>query len=236
MRDERNNISSANSESFWAKMRGTPTFFPILTIFYHVSNCSYFLKNEEKHATLMRGLSIRLFWNGIGEAHAEPEWPESFKNTTKVYSIHIELWIALPCQISTRIWKYVNLCQDFLGIPNQRMAYVKWQVWPGWTYIQRSSVTPDLLRRRKYHVLGLSICLKPEIPSFHLYMGPLVLPFFFPVCQSLPPSEDVVRHFTENAWRDCPQILHADVSWLPSNMITLWSGSVDFHPFSVSIT
>ena len=27
----------------------------------------------------MRGLSIGLFWNGIGEAHADPEWPESFK-------------------------------------------------------------------------------------------------------------------------------------------------------------
>ena len=35
--------------------------------------------NGEKHATLMRGLSIRFFWNGIGEAHADPEWPEWFQ-------------------------------------------------------------------------------------------------------------------------------------------------------------
>ena len=27
----------------------------------------------------MRELSIRLFSNGIGEAHADPEWPEWFK-------------------------------------------------------------------------------------------------------------------------------------------------------------
>ena len=31
----------------------------------------------------MRGLSIRLFWNGIGETHADPEWPESFKKYHK---------------------------------------------------------------------------------------------------------------------------------------------------------
>ena len=26
----------------------------------------------------MRGLSIRLFWNRIMEAHADPEWPQMF--------------------------------------------------------------------------------------------------------------------------------------------------------------
>ena len=31
----------------------------------------------------MRGLSIRLFWNGIGEPHADPEWPEWFKKYHK---------------------------------------------------------------------------------------------------------------------------------------------------------
>ena len=93
----------------------------------------------------MRGLSIRLFWNRIGEAHADPEWPESFKNTTNVYSIHLELRMALPCQINVGKWIYVNPCLDFLGIPDQRTAYVKWRVRPGWTYVRRSSVTPDLV-------------------------------------------------------------------------------------------
>ena len=27
----------------------------------------------------MRGLSIRLSWNGIGEAHPDPAWPKWFK-------------------------------------------------------------------------------------------------------------------------------------------------------------
>ena len=31
----------------------------------------------------MRGLSIRLFWNGIGEAHADSEWPEWFQKYHK---------------------------------------------------------------------------------------------------------------------------------------------------------
>ena len=31
----------------------------------------------------MRGLSIRLFWNGISEAHADPEWPEWFQKYHK---------------------------------------------------------------------------------------------------------------------------------------------------------
>ena len=103
------------------------------------------MENEEKHTTLMRGLCIRLFWNGIGEAHTDPEWPEWFENTTNVYSIYLELQMALPCQISAGKWKYANPYQDFLGMPDQRTAYVKRQVRRGRTYVRRSSVTPDLV-------------------------------------------------------------------------------------------
>ena len=101
----------------------------------------------------MRGLSIRFFWNGIGEANADPEWPNGFKNSTNVYSIHLELRMALPCQISTGKWKYVNPCLDFLGIPDQRTAYVKRQARPRWTYVRRSSVTPDLIISYSIYVL-----------------------------------------------------------------------------------
>ena len=71
--------------------------------------------------------------------------PNGFKNTTNVYSIHLELRMASPCQISTGKWKYVNPCLDFLGVPDQRTAYVKRQARPRWTYVRRSSVTPDLI-------------------------------------------------------------------------------------------
>ena len=38
----------------------------------------------------------------------------------------------------------------------------------------------------------------------------------------------VSGHFPENAWREWTEILHADVSWPPSEPISLWSWSVDF--------
>ena len=33
----------------------------------------------------------------------------------------------------------------------------------------------------------------------------------------------VSGHFPKNAWRQWPEILYADVSWLPSELIRLWS-------------
>ena len=37
----------------------------------------------------------------------------------------------------------------------------------------------------------------------------------------------VSGHFPENAWRKWPDILHADVSWSPSELISWWTWSVD---------
>ena len=63
--------------------------------------------------------------------------PNGLKNTTNVYSTHLELEMALPCQISTG--KYVNPCLDFLGTPDQRTVYVKRQVRPRRTYVDQVS-------------------------------------------------------------------------------------------------
>ena len=64
-------------------------------------------------------------------------------------------------------------------------------------------------RRRTHHVFGLSvrpsIRPKPEIPSFHLHMG--------------------FRAFA--AWREWPEIWHADVSWPPTELIRIWLWSVN---------
>ena len=38
-------------------------------------------------------------------------------------------------------------------------------------------------------------------------------------------------YFPENAWKKWPEILHADVSWPPSELISLWSRSGDFSNF-----
>ena len=106
-------------------------------------------------------------------------------------------------------------------------------------------------RRRRHYVFGLSVRPsvrpKPEIPSFDLYMGPLVHPTNrnrFTACPSVRPSVrlsvrpsgEVSGHLPENAWRDWPEILYADVSWPSSELISLWLWSVDFSNFGTILT
>ena len=106
-------------------------------------------------------------------------------------------------------------------------------------------------RRQRHYVFGLSvrpsvrpsIRPKPEIPSFDLYMGPLVHPTNrnrFTACPSVRlsvcPSGEVSGHLLENAWRDWPEILYADVSWPSSVLISLWLWSVDFSNFGTILT
>ena len=88
-----------------------------------------------------------------------------------------------------------------------------------------------------------SVRPKPEIPSSDLYMGPLVHPTnrnHFTACPSVRPSVrpsgEVSGHFPDNALRDWPEILHADVSWPPSEQISLWPWSVDFSNFGTILT
>ena len=88
-----------------------------------------------------------------------------------------------------------------------------------------------------------SVRPKPEIPSFDMYMGPLVHPTnrnHFTACPSVRlsvrPSGEVSGHLPENAWREWPEILHADVSWPSSELISLWLRSVDFSNFGAILT
>ena len=84
-----------------------------------------------------------------------------------------------------------------------------------------------------------SVRPKPEIPSFDLYVGPLVHPTNrnrFTACPSVRPSGEVSGHLPENAWRDWPEILLADVSWPTSKLISLWPWSVDFSNFGTILT
>ena len=145
---------SANSETLRAKMRDTPTCFPILTVLYLVFNCLYFhVKWREAHH-FDEDCRFVCFETGLRKPMMTLNDPNGFKNTTNVYSIRM----ALPCQISTGKWKYVNPCQDFLGIPDQRAAYVKRQVRPGWTsmHVRKSSVTPDLFMASELEPLLLT--------------------------------------------------------------------------------
>ena len=78
--------------------------------------------NEEKHATLMRGLSIPLFWNGIEEARANPELSGWFKKST-----HIFILLISNCGWHSPI-KSVPESENIpahVSIPDERMAYLK---------------------------------------------------------------------------------------------------------------
>ena len=46
----------------------------------------------------------------------------------------------------------------------------------------------------------------------------------------------VSGHFLETAWREWPEILHTDVSWPPSELISSGSQSVDFCNFGTILT
>ena len=46
----------------------------------------------------------------------------------------------------------------------------------------------------------------------------------------------VSGHYPENLWRKWPEILHADVSWPPLELISSWLRSVDFSNFGAILT
>ena len=73
----------------------------------------------------------------------------------------------------------------------------------------------------------------------HGSVGPFDQPWPFcgmSVRPSVRPSGEVSGHLPENALREWSKILHADVSWAPSELIRLWSWSVDFPRFGVTLT
>ena len=104
---------SANSESFRAKMRDTPICFPMLTILYLVSNCLYFHEKWRKGRHFCcEDCRFVCFETGLGNPMLTLNDLNGFKNTTDVYSIHLELRMAFFCQISAGKWK---ICQPKCG-------------------------------------------------------------------------------------------------------------------------
>ena len=102
-------------------------------------------------------------------------------------------------------------------------------------------------RRRRHYVFGLSV--RPSgCPSVRSLKYPLLTCTWVRwstrptvivlrhVRLSVHPSGEVSGHLPENAWREWPEILHADVSWPSSELISLWSWSVDFSNFGTILT
>ena len=84
-------------------------------------------------------------------------------------------------------------------------------------------------RRRRHYVFGLSV--RPSVRSlkYPLLTCTWVRWSTQPtetvlrhVCPSVRPSGEVSGHLPENAWSEWPAILHADVSWPSSELISLW--------------
>ena len=73
-----------------------------------------------------------------------------------------------------------------------------------------SNIYASAFRRRRHYVFGLSVRLKPEIPSFDLYMGPLVHPTNrnrFTACPSVRPSISMGLWYWELMSRPDPAVL-----------------------------
>ena len=98
-------------------------------------------------------------------------------------------------------------------------------------------------RRRRHYVFGLSV--RPSVRSLKYPLltctwvrwstRPTVAVLWH-VRPSVRPSGEVSGHLPENALRDWPGILHADVSWPSSELISLWPWSVDFSKFGTILT
>ena len=111
-----------------------------------------------------------------------------------------------------------------------------------WQYCYASA-----FRRRRYYFFGSSVRLSVRNLEYPLSTCTWVRWSIRPTVNvlrnvrpsvrlSVRPSGEVSGHLPENAWREWSEILHADVSWPPSELIRLWSRSVDFPPFGATLT
>ena len=92
---------------------------------------------------------------------------------------------------------------------------------------------------REFHGISPFACftdidLHQCLFGFPFVFSPLVHPTnydSFSACPSVSPSREVSGHFLENAWKGWSAIWHTDVPWPSSELIGLWSRSIDFPPF-----
>ena len=133
----------------------------------------------------------------------------------------------------------------------------------GYAFQYRSACYASAFRRRRHYVFGLSV--RPSVrPSVRLSVRPSVRSLKYPLLTctwvrwstrptvtvlrhvrpsvrpsvrlSVRPSGEVSGHLPDNAWREWPEMLHADVSWPSSELISLWPWSVAFSNFGAILT
>ena len=169
-------------------------------------------------------LSIPIFWGFCTfQANHQLDWPHK----RWLHSFWVWLLLVMLC------WILALICEQIRFNPHL------------------VSVIPFLCLRLQalealcFRVVHPSVCLS-EIPCFHLYMGPLVHltnRSRFTACLSVRPSVHPsvrpsvrrgFRAFTGEHMEGMAWNFHADVSWPPSELIRLWSRSVDFPPFGAT--
>ena len=86
--------------------------------------------------------------------------------------------------------------------------------------------------QRKHGGIGQKFCMMIHLDHLLNWLDyghmQLILLFFGTILKVKWVKFGVSGHLPENTWSEWPEILHADVSWPPSKLISLWSRSVDF--------
>ena len=130
-----------------------------------------------------------IMYSGCPSLHPSEAWITLFPPVHGSIGPSDQLWPF--CGMS--VYLSVHL-ERFLGIQPENA----WREWPDILQADVSSPPPELVRLWSQSV---------DFPPFGA--TDLVKRVKFGVC----------GHFAENAWREWPEILHADVSWPPSELI-----------------
>ena len=170
----------------------------------------------------------------------------------------MQAWKSLGIQILP--WKVIEF-----DVGLEKWHFARKSHWEAVKVIEKYQVEElnifyaSAFRRRRHYVFGLSVrpsvrlsvrslkyplltctwvrwSTRPTVTVLR-HVRPSVRPSVCPsVRLSVRPSGEVSGHLPQNAWREWPEILHADVSWPSSELISLWPQSVDFSNFGAILT
>ena len=129
--------------------------------------------------------------------------------------------------------------------PLSACTWVRWSIRPTVTVFRpvRPSVRPDRfpgISPRTYGGNGLKFCMLmyPDHIQNLIVYGHVLLIFLLLSSLLLSEVGQICgfRAFPGERMGECPAILHADVSWPPSELMKFWSWSVDFPPLGITLT
>ena len=179
---------------------------------------------------------VMLMWTGYFGVHVH-----NCINLNLIQSSAIITWLNIAQMIAGTQAEYQSDAGSTKDTPYLTLACKWWGVFCEYFFYASA------FRRRRHYVFGLSV--RPSVRSLKYPLltctwvrwstrpTVTVLRHVRPsVRLSVRPSGEVSGHLPENAWREWPEILHADVSWPSSELISLWPWSVDFSYFGAILT